>query len=392
MAERRSWRWLGRLAAGGGLAVVAFYGAGGWYFSGQLYQLGLSAKSHDPKPISYDLSISSVNGSELSLSLGANAPREATLGGTWGLQWRQGNAELVNLVHKGPSVAVWSYKMISGSLPTAGTKAAITTSVFPSNPGAGLGLAYSNVTYKGPLGRYPAWFVPAQGSTWAIVVHGNSMSRLDGIKLVPTLHQSGLAVLVITYRNDPGAPASPDGMLHYGQTEWEDLQAAVGYALGHGAKKVVLVGYSMGGGIVASFLEKSHLAPKVAGAVLDAPMLDFSATVNYGAREIDLPLLGIPIPASLTSVAKWLATLRFGINWRALDYLDSAQRLHTPILLFQGGADRVIPPSTSEALKQKLPHLVTYVEVPRAGHIQSWNIDPRRYDAQVKSFLLRVGA
>ena len=54
--------------------------------------------------------------------------------------------------------------------------------------------------------------------------------------------------------------ASADGYHRYGQTEWEDLAAAIQYALDHGAEDVVLVGYSMGGAIVVSLLYRSPLA------------------------------------------------------------------------------------------------------------------------------------
>ena len=43
----------------------------------------------------------------------------------------------------------------------------------------------------------------------------------------------------------------------------------------------LLVGQSMGGSIVAAFLERSPLAAKVARIVLDAPMLDLHAAVNH---------------------------------------------------------------------------------------------------------------
>jgi len=70
---------------------------------------------------------------------------------------------------------------------------------------------------------------------------------------------------MISYRNDAGAPQDPSGMLRYGLTEWQDLAATVRYAIGHGARQLLLVGYSMGGAIVASFLERSPLGARVAG-------------------------------------------------------------------------------------------------------------------------------
>ena len=91
--------------------------------------------------------------------------------------------------------------------------------------------------------------------------------------------------MLITYRDDEGAPANPDGFHRHGLTEWKDLEAGAAYALAHGAEGLILVGYSMGGAIVTSFLYESSLREKVRGVILDSPMLDFSATVDHGAGQ-----------------------------------------------------------------------------------------------------------
>ena len=66
----------------------------------------------------------------------------------------------------------------------------------------------------------------------------------------PHRHASwGMASLLISYRNDGLAPSAPDGRYGLGSTEWRDVEAAIEYALDHGAAGVVLFGWSMGGAI-----------------------------------------------------------------------------------------------------------------------------------------------
>ena len=197
---------------------------------------------------------------------------------------------------------------------------------------------------------------------------------------------AGYPALLITYRNHPDAPADPSGRLQYGLTEWKDLEAAVDFALTEGAEDVVLVGYSMGGGIVISFLYESPLADRVRGVVLDAPMLDFGAAVDLGAENRSLPG-GLPIPDTLTATAKWMAGLRYDVEWGNLDYLDRAEELGVPILLFHGVEDDIVPVETSNELARQRPDLVTYQRVEEARHLESWNLDPARYESSLTEFL-----
>ncbi len=383
--RRRRRRW--PMVALASVVVVAavFYLGGGWYFSDYLYQHALSgAAKRAAKPI-YNLSVTAVTPGTVTLRIPPD-PGQLLTPGVWGIQWPAGYGQVTRIVARGQRTVTRDFRQVTGSPLVVGTKVALDNKAFPNNPSMGLEIPVHDVSYPGPLGSYPAWFVPGPRDTWAILLHGNSMDRLDTVKIVPTLHRLGLPVLMISYRNDAGAPNDPSGMLRYGQTEWRDLTAAVGYALAHGARSVVLVGYSMGGGIAASFLERSPLAAQVSGVILDSPMMDFSRAVDLGASKQRLPLIGLPLPRSLTDVAKWIAGYRYGVDWSSLDYLNGAAKIHVPILLFQGTADQTVPAATSDELA-RIARGVTYVRVRGADHLDSWNLDPARYDAAVQAFV-----
>lgn len=203
---------------------------------------------------------------------------------------------------------------------------------------------------------------------------------------------AGLPTLDITYRNDAGFAHDPSGYYQYGRTEWRDLRGALAYAADHGARRVVLGADSMGGGIVASYLRHrgtSTDGPVVTGLVLDAPMLDFGETVSFGAQQISLPLVG-SVPAPLTWTAERIASLRFGIDWDAVDYLQDTSWLQVPALVFHGTSDTTVPIATSRELARDRPREVTLVQVPGAEHVRSWNTDPAAYDDRVERFVGQV--
>jgi pimeloyl-ACP methyl ester carboxylesterase len=314
--------------------------------------------------------------------------------GLQGLRWEGGYAQVLDLGPHDPGPVIASFTLVTGEIPGIGAPAELDARYYPQDPLESDHLGLREISVPGPLGDYPAWvgtpaFAPGQevSNTWAIVVHGNSLSAADGLRMVPILTLAGYPTLVATYRNDPGAPDDPSGKLRYGLTEWEDLEAMVRYALDQGSDGVVLDGYSMGGAVIMAFLQRSDLADQVHAVILDAPMLDFSETVDDNAsREEIAP--GVPLPSSLTEVAKWIAAKRFDVDWDALNYLaDTHAYADMPFLVFHGTADTTVPIATSREFAALLPDQVQLIEVDGAEHIESWNPDPDAYDSAVRAFL-----
>ena len=388
--RRRRWPWI----VGGSLValVALFYLGGGFYFSNVLDERALDgaamrAATETLEPNVEVIELSDAAGLEATITL---RPLEDDLGvateGVQGLRWADGYGRLQPVGAVDGETLERGFALVNGDLPLPGTPAELDVRAYPMAP-ADSGLGLQAVTVPGPLGDYPAWLGPADGQTWAIVVHGNSLSPADGLRMVPILTEAGFPTLVTTYRNDPGAPQDPSGKLRYGLTEWQDLEAMVRYALEQGSDGVVLDGYSMGGGIVMAFLQRSELVGEVRSVILDAPMLDFSTTVDDNASRETLPVLGLPLPQSLTSVAKWMADLRFEVHWPQLDYLADASRYDVRFLVFHGTDDTTVPIGTSREFADLLPEQVDLLECDGAEHIGCWNLDPETYAAAVRAFL-----
>ena len=359
------------------LAVLNFGVA--WYYSGVLNDLALEVREDE---VEYNLIASAVDKGLVRLEEGPS-DAEWRLRGKWGLSWDGGSGMIGDIVEYGDDFLVRRFTMADGDPPRS-APAFVSGDVYPNDPYLAFGIKYEEVEYETPLGRQDAWRFEGDDDTWAVFVHGHRGILGDGLSSMPVLNDLGIPALFITYRNDKGQPQDPSGIYQYGLTEWQDLHAAVEYALSQpGARDVVLIGHSMGGGIVAKFLYESPLASSVTGAVMDSPVMDFKAPVDLGARERNLP-------GFVTATVKWIATLRFGLDWDAMDYLKDADRLDSPILLIHGEDDTRVPMETSDKLGELRPDLVTYSVYPDATHADAWNVDSGRYERELREFLLRV--
>jgi pimeloyl-ACP methyl ester carboxylesterase len=377
-------------AVGVGVVALLVLAGGGWFYAGEIRRGALEAAP--PAAPAYALDVLELADGAVSLSRQADAPRELTAEGVYGLHWDDGYGQVGAIVEVGPDRVVRDFTPLTGEPLAVGDRVAVDAFAFPCDPRTAYGLPFQEVTYPSELGDTPAWFVPGERTTWVLFVHGYNAPRREALRLLRPVAEQGFPALVLDYRNDAGAPRTDDGLRRYGQSEWRDVEAATAYALEHGASDVVLVGYSMGGAIVTSFLYESDLAERVRGAVLDAPALDLGAVIDHAARDRRLPGLGLPLPAALTQVAKGMTGVRDDLDWGALDYLDRAGELSTPILLFHGTADSTVPVALSEALAAARPDLVTFVPVRDAEHVQSWNADPARYERETLTFLERVAS
>lgn len=255
---------------------------------------------------------------------------------------------------------------------------------WPDTDPAAAGLTFEEVTVQTPLGPAPAWSFPGERDTWVVFVHGRSANRNEANRLARITTALGYPGLAITYRNDGEAPATDDRVGHFGATEWEDLAAAVDHALSHGARDVVLAGFSQGGSLVGFHLAERPDVP-VRGVILDAPLLDLPATLVQQARLRSIPS---PLIPPLLFGTRIVARVQADFDPWAVDHVAGAESWpDVPVLLFHGVVDDFVPVGPSDRLAEHLGEGVTYHRVPDAAHVEAWNADPEAYEAAVTSFL-----
>lgn len=362
------------LAAGVGTILLA---APGLYLARRLHSEGFQPKRERD---ALDLQVTAVSDQTVTLRTASKAPvTPGDAPGEYLLQGARGWGYAGRVIESNAIVAIREFRRGEGEL-RAGDYARLDGYAHPGDPLQAHGYAFQDVTFDSPLGRFEAWYVAGRGKTWAILTHGKGADRREALRLLPALVESGFHCLVITYRNDEGAPAGRRGVYSYGRDEWEELDGAAAYALEHGASDLVLAGFSMGGAITLSFMAKSANASRVSALVLDAPMTHLEETVYHRARVARLP-------TRLLAISNRMAARLYRFRWTDFDYLETARQLDVPVLLFHGDVDQTIPVDLSESIAKMRPDIVTYVRVPGAGHVRAWNIDPRAYIETVKSFV-----
>ncbi|CAL9572790.1 alpha/beta hydrolase family protein [Streptomyces sp. enrichment culture] len=248
------------------------------------------------------------------------------------------------------------------------------------DPGSALGLDHTDVSLAGELGPLPAWFVPGPRDTWVIAVHGLGAGREHALNLLDFLHRLGFPVLVPAYRGDRGAPRPPDGLNHLGETEWRDLDAAIRYAVDRGARQVVLHGWSTGATMALRAGARSGLRERVAGLVLDSPVLSWETTLRSLATARHTP-------GALLPLAVRAAQGRTGLYGDRRAGAVRLDRVTVPTVIFHGPGDTVAPWSLSRRLASAQPNTVTLRTVPDAPHGAMWNAGPAAYEESLRRFL-----
>ena len=251
-------------------------------------------------------------------------------------------------------------------------------------------ISFDEVAYTSTLGGFDAWYMPGSSTTWVIHVHGLNATPAEPAPVFADIQAAGYPQLSITYRNDENQPEDPSGFHQYGVTEWEEVFAAVEYAQANGASDVVLAGFSTGAAHVLNYVYR-HNFDVISGVIMDSGNIDFGSTLDYQASLEELPIIGTQVPITMAWVAKFFTSLRIDVNWKSIDYVDKAERsLRVPVLAFHGQEDMTVPIETSIELAEENPDLVKLIQIPGAGHVDSFDVAYDTYIAEVLAFLQSV--
>ncbi|MFH8249882.1 alpha/beta hydrolase family protein [Microbacterium sp. B2969] len=243
------------------------------------------------------------------------------------------------------------------------------------------------------VGPCPAWLFPSSepSETWVIQIHGRGTNRQECLRAVPLFHAAGITSLVVSYRNDGEAPRSRTGTYALGATEWRDVDAAIGFARRRGARRIILMGWSMGGAIALQVALNSAHRDLIAGLVLESPVVDWRIVLDYQAKLLRIPhtVADLAIGALKSEWATPLTRTGSPIPFDRLDVVARADELRHPILILHSDDDGFVPSDASHDLVVRRPDLVELQVFEVARHTKLWNYDQERWSASIRSWLQR---
>ncbi|MDH6448993.1 MULTISPECIES: alpha/beta hydrolase [unclassified Streptomyces] len=319
--------------------------------------------------------------------------------GTYGLVGHTSHAVVGAVLtaepHSADTVVRRLERVTRGTL-AQGDKVQLTPALHVGDPKSALGLDHTDVDIPGELGTLPAWFVPGTRDTWVIAVHGLGTTREHALNLMEFLHRHRFPVLAPAHRGDTGAPRPADGLNHFGETEWRDLDAAMRHAVDHGARQLVLLGWSTGATMALRAAARSELRDRVKGLVLDSPVLSWELTLRALAAARRTPGVLLPLAVRAAQGRTGLPSDHSGLYAdRTVPYDDHEDRTDDmgpdrpppPTLVLHGPDDTIAPWELSRRLAAGHPDRITLHTVRQAPHAAMWNADPSAYEEALRRFL-----
>lgn len=257
-----------------------------------------------------------------------------------------------------------------------------------------LGYPTRLVSVPMPNGVSWGWLIEPEHAIpgrWSVHVHGRGALPHETLRGVESFAEAGVTSLVIAYRNDSGAPIGVSGRYGLGLSEQEDVDAAIGWTRTQGAKRVTVVGWSMGGtaAVIAAGLGRNR--DLVDAMVLDSPALDWPQLLRHQAKLAHLPTwiaeLGV-----LMLRAGWVRGAIAGVRGTDITALTArrlASLIRVPTLIHASAGDSFVPWEGSLKVAQLRSGFVR-LHPSRGEHVKLWNADTVGWKHETAKFLAEL--
>jgi fermentation-respiration switch protein FrsA (DUF1100 family) len=208
---------------------------------------------------------------------------------------------------------------------------------------AAVGLAYEEVRFAAADGTIlHGWYLPGEaGRPLVVFCHGNAGNISHRLESLHLLHGLGLSVFIFDYRGYGQSAGTPSE-----EGTYADARGALAWLRQRGwtPAQLIYFGESLGAAVALQLAVEQPPA----GLVLEAP---FTSLAAMGRHHYSL----------LYFLLGWLLDARY-------DNLAKIGRVRSPLLILQGDADTIVPPTMTRRLYEAANEPKTLRLIPGAGH------------------------
>ncbi|NUU25977.1 MAG: alpha/beta fold hydrolase [Streptomycetaceae bacterium] len=236
--------------------------------------------------------------------------------------------------------------------------------------------------------RIHLWLHRGRPDALVVLGHGIGLGKSASLPHAAFLAEAGYSVCLFDHRNH-GASGTDRAARRLADRFTDDIVSTVSHLrgrLGYGSARVAVFGFSFSTfPSVYALADPDHRVDAVlcdSGPAADVPEL----LRNFSTAGI-LPTPRLfrhgPARAVAASVAARLGTAMLGANWPPA---PTGRFATTPMLFLVGGADRIVPPTSSAVLAAAYPRADVQA-LPDARHLTGLRDAPDQYRRIVLDFL-----
>lgn len=202
---------------------------------------------------------------------------------------------------------------------------------------ADFGMPYDEVTVTTGDGLTLAgWYIPSENNSAILAMHGYKNDREDPLREAMILHRHGYGVLIGSLRTHD---VNPGKLITFGLQEMRDFEAWYQFLLARedvDPQKIGIYGKSMGGALSIKYATQN---PEIKAVIADSAFARMQDTVEKAI----VSLLGERFRLMTPLIVFWAERIA-GIRAAEVNTTEWISLLcGRPVMLFQGGADELIP-------------------------------------------------
>ncbi len=219
-----------------------------------------------------------------------------------------------------------------------------------------VGLTYEEVWFTNRDGiQLNGWLVPGEpGMPLVLVCHGNAANISNQVNNLQYFNEIGFSTFIFDYRGF----GKSNGQATREEDLYVDARGALGYlaAKGWSSSQVIYYGHSMG----AAVSLQMGLEFPPAAVVMESPFTNMSDIAWHTA------------PITYALIGWWAIRDRF-------DNINKIEKLSTPVVIFQGEEDPVVPVEMAQRLYQRARQPKTLYLIPGGGHTNLYQVGGKGY-------------